>query len=270
VEGVIDNSFQAPKESAVPPGQLDVVQVVSEGLAAVWRNLLPLAGGAVLGSLAYFVSFCTCVGWIPAIPLLFYGGMRMLLEAQQGKTRLATLWSGIEDPVPVFFSIVGLMLVYGVMLVPTIGLSVGMTLAKVDPVIAAAVNLPVSVLYSLVLVRFQMTPFLLIDRKDGVLDSFQRSWALTGPVWLKLIALQLLGFLLMSPVQVMGVGMQMLQQGQPAVMEPEEALAQLYPMMGLYTGVIVVSLVAGTLVWSMFAAAYRQLIGIQSFQAERA
>jgi hypothetical protein len=220
--------------------------------------------------LLYFASACTCVGWFAAVPLLSYGMVRMLLESQQGHTKVGTLWSGTQDFWAIFFSFWGLILVYGLMVMPTVGLSVGMTLAKVDPLVATAITLPLSVLYSLVLVRVHLAPFLLVDRKEGVLESIQRSWTETRPVWGKMIALQLLAFLLLSPTQVMGVGMQMLQQDQPAVMDPEEALAQLYPMMALNFGVLLISVVVGTLVWSIFASAYRQLVGIQSVQAERA
>jgi hypothetical protein len=268
-EGVIDNSFQAPREPAAPPSQLDVVQAVSDGFGGVMRNLLPLGAAAVAGLFVYIVSICSCLGWIPALPLLFYGGLAMILQAQQGHTRFATLWSGTRDFIPTFFSMWGLILVYFLLLLPTIGLSMGLTLAF-DPMTANWVNIPVGALYSLLLVRFQLAPFLLIDRQTGVIEAFSRSWSVTGPVWGKMIALQLLSFLLMSPVQVMGFGMQMLNQGKPPPVDPEEILAQMYPMLALYLGVIVVSLVAGSLVWSFFAAAYRQLLGIQTVQVERA
>lgn len=209
-----------------------------------------------MGIALYFLSFCSCIGWIFILPLLMHGACRLLLEMIDGEAQVSTLWT-TSSYWQTFLSMWGVFLLYGVLMLPMALLGVGLGAAS-DPMTAGAIQILPGLLYGFLVVRLHFAFFLVAEGRLGVLDAFARSWSATGPVWGKLILLQLLTALLSAPVQVLAIGVQVLAQpaGQ-APPDPNQALE----LLGLYGALMVVSIIVGTLNWSFYAAAYRQLLG---------
>lgn len=233
---------------------------MSEGLSAILGGLLPLAGAIFLGLVAYILSFVTCVGWIIAVPLLMYGAVRFLLKMIDGSPEIAALWSWSPDPVGSTLQMWGMLILFVLILLPASLPGVILSMVM-DPVQAQIVAVGIGTLYGFLVVRFQFAPYLVVEGRSDVLGAFSRSFTVTGPLWGKMILLQLLNALLSSPVQVLGIGMQYLTQDLAKETDPNKIFESFSQLAGIYTALFVASVIAGVLGWSFFTAAYRQVFG---------
>lgn len=246
---------------------------MSDGLAAVFRNLLQVFGAVVVGVVAYFVSICTCLGWIAILPVLMWGMYRFLLDLVDGRAEVSALWSGTRAFGHSFGSMWGIVLLYLVIMLPMIGamgvlsvlggalipLGIDAGFGKLDPITSSVLSLVVTTIYGFLVVRFVFAPFLVVDRKTAVLDAFRDTWRATGPVWGKLVLLQLLLVLLNLPAQALAVGIQILNAN--AAQDPAVALDQMGTMFAMGAGLYVLLGIGGVIGMAIMAAAYRQMFG---------
>jgi hypothetical protein len=264
--------FETP-ESALPSGEageLNVATAIADGVSALLANALPATGVAFVGLVAYIVSICTCVGWIAILPLLMWGMYAFVLEMVDGSAKVQTALSGVEDFGRSFLSMWGLGLLYLVLYLPPLAATVALiwpSLAETMATGQAADPLDMTwrgfvpmFLWSLVAVRFMLTPFYVVDQGLGVLEAFTSAWRITEGSWLKLIALQVVLTLLSLPAQILNVGAQILGQD----VDPLDTAAQLENLplqLGMQGAIVVLSVVSGLLGLAIFASAYRQLAG---------
>ena len=126
LHGKMTNPYAPPRPDILPSttaGGLNVSDAISTGLGGLTRNLPVLLGAGLVGLVIYYVSFCTCVGWIAVIPMLIFGGLRLLLAAVDGPASLTIFFDGFRDPVPAFLRIWGLVLLWILATSPVICLS---------------------------------------------------------------------------------------------------------------------------------------------------
>lgn len=258
--------FQAPgAEATNPVGTLDLGRAVVDGGQAVLSNLGSTLGALVLGVVLYYASICTCVGWIGVAPLLLWGMYRFVLDAVDGPATVGALFSGTRRFGDVFLRMWGLILVWLLLFSPVVVAVSAWLVPKLlsgqapDPIEQSLVIGVPSTLYGLLVARFLVAPFLMVDRDLPLGEAFAATWELTRGHGLKLAGLQLLLALLNAPAQVLSVGAQI--YGQDAPPDPFEALDRLSVVMALNVGVIGISLLAGMFGLAFFAAAYRQLAG---------
>ncbi len=261
--------FESPAtDAALPQGTLDVGRAVSEAVGAALANALSAIGVVLLGYLSLVVAFCTCIGWIPAIPLLYWGAYRWLLDAMGGSARVSALWSGAERFGEVFLRMWGLMLIWLVLSIP-LAIAMGaltfpaafeaaLTGQQPDPVSQALIQGGLTAAFGLLVVRLMLAPFYMVERDLGVVDALSASWRDTTGQWGKLIVLQLLITLLGLPAQVLAVGVQVYQQ----TLDTEQEMLEAAPIVfGLFSVTALLSIAVLILGQLFFASAYRQLTG---------
>ena len=229
------------------------------------RNFVAVVGAVVVAILATVVAACTLVGLIPAVPLIVYGLYRMTLEAIDGTTKVSTVWSGTDAFGKVFAAMFVAGLIYLVVDLPSAAVALAVPLIAAftdqlgDPVSQAIVTNLGALLWIPVLVRFSFALFLIVEDREAPADAFRASWDRTGPVWGKMIFIQLLFQLLLAPSQVTAIGAQIIAKG--AEQNPTEALDIATTAFGLQLGGGVYAMVATSFMMFVFGAMYRQLFG---------
>lgn len=249
----------------IQPGELDLGRAVSDGVASLFRNLLPVIGATILTGVVYFLSICTCLGWIISLPVVMWGWYRLLLDMVDGRAEMSAYWSGVDDLGSTFLRMWAIVLIYFVLLLPSLAVIVPISIWPViqgetpDPWLSTLGPLIPATLYGLFLVRFMFAPYLVVERRSTPWDAFVASWDATRGKWLRMAALQVLFVLLSAPAQVLNVGSQLLSRDLQA---NPNAIGDLFgPIMAMQLGVIVISAVAGVLGMAIFTAAYRQVMG---------
>jgi hypothetical protein len=252
-------------EPYAPPGSepqtmgLDLGQVVMDALSAVARNLLPLLGAGLLVIFTYFLSIVTCVGWIFLLPVLLWGVYRFTVQMVDGRASVSVFWDDLPPFGEMFLRMWGVMLLMLVIMAPilVVGVASSLLAEQIGLIARTALTFVATTLYSLVLVRVQLAPLLVVDRRMRVFEAFGEAWQATGPRWGPLVVLQLLVALLGAPAQVVTVGMQMLQEQSGT--DPQAALEVLPAILGLYLALIVLSAVAGVVGMALYGVVYRRL-----------
>ncbi len=265
------DAFQSPDSSdpSEPTGDFDLGHTIAVGVGTVIANLLPMMLVLFVSGAALLVSACTIVGWIAVVPIVSWGIYAFMLKAIDGPADVSAAVSGLDDFGRCFSSMWGLALLLFLLYMPAGVVGAALTMpsimaalegASIDPVqTTMASNVPLF-LWGLVLVRFLFVPFLIVERKEGVIDAFGVSWAASRPHWVKLIALHVIVTLLNLPGLVLNVGSQLIGADIDP-MNVEAQLAALPTQLGLALGGMVVTTVASLLSLAFFASAYRQVFG---------
>ena len=129
-----------------------------------------------------------------------------------------------------------------------------------DPIRQTAIQIALSTVFALIIVRIMIAPFYMVERDVSALDAFGQAWRDTAGQWGRLIVLQLLLTLIGVPAQVLNIGLQIYAQGIDQA-DPDAAAAAMPVLLALYTGIAVLSAGVFVLGQLMFASAYRQLAG---------
>lgn len=249
-------------------GSVDLGIALSEGFSALVRNILPLVGAGIALVIGYVLAFCTCVGWIPLVPLLMWGTYRFTLTMIDGTGRLQALTSGTERFGTVFGRMWLTFLLLLVIGLPVVAMIVGvvgyqsyqnMNGEQVDPVLPQVAIAIVGALWGLLLIRIQSAPYLIVERDLQPLDAFQTAWSATAPHWGKLMALQLLATLFATPGTVMQIGNEYLTRG--AQDDPSQMMDLLPITLALTAGAVLWSGIVGPFFLLVNASVYRQLFG---------
>ncbi|MEQ1503506.1 MAG: hypothetical protein ABMB14_14815 [Myxococcota bacterium] len=246
-------------------GEIDLGRAVADGFAAVVRNAMPAIGVVLLGIVVYLLSFCTCVGWIVGIPVLFVGLYRFLLAMVDGQASVSDATRVVDDFGGTFTDGWGVALGFFVLYLPM--LAVGVAIGVVNVVEPGTIGpIPQNVgtsllgaLYGFLAVRFVFTPWLVFEGRSSVIAAFGQSWRMTARHWGKLCGLQLLALLIGAPAQVTNLGAVVLMQD--AQTDPARAIDALMNGMALMSVGSVIAAIGAVFSIAFFAAAYRQLVG---------
>lgn len=246
----------------VPAGVVDAGAALSTGLSAFVGNLFHAIAVYVLMTVAFVISCCSLVLWIPVYPMLFWGVAHWALSAVDGKSDITLLWTSVlEDPMVVFlrgWAWFGLLILAFIPLyVVMIPLSM-MSQGAGDLAIAMAYGLAMQVptfLFMLVMIRYYQSFWVLVERRATTLDAISLGWSATARSWVPLAGLMTLYMAIGLPYQVL-IQWQSYELQQ---LPPSQILNAMGPFYAVvYGGGAVMGLV-GMAVLLVFAAAHRQL-----------
>jgi hypothetical protein len=263
------NPYDAPAWVPVAtPGTFDPGRAITEGFRAIASNLPQTLAVAFIAVVAYYLSFCTCVGWVVVLPLLTHGAYKFMLEAIDGQARVATLWSGAADFGGVFVRMWGIMLLLTVIFVPVIAVVAAIVVVPLvqghplDPVLQyVAISVPSS-LYGLIIVRVTLAPFAVVERGLSPVDAVSYAWEVTAGNWGKLMLLQLAIIVISAPAGALSVLVQTYAGGlgqDPT--DPLAALSGSMGLLGLNLIIMLLSMITGLFSFAMYGSAWRQLAG---------
>lgn len=245
-----------------PPVGLYTADLVADALRIVVRNLGSVLLAVLLLGGMYALGLFTCVGWIVLVPAMFWGGYRYFLALADGEARVASVWEDLPDVGRLLGWTWGWMLMLFTVSLPVFGVVGALAFAQqshlVNVYVGTGVNVLLSTLWSLVIVRVAPAPFLMVDRQIGPIDATVQAMALTGPVWGTLVYVQLLIALLGLPAQVIGVGIQKLAEHTQA--DPSSALQDFGWLMVLYLLLVGIGTVASIGTMALYAVIYRRLV----------
>jgi uncharacterized membrane protein len=160
-------------------GRFDLGVAFREAWAATWANFGLLLGAGIVASLVGGLSILTIVGIVLVLPVLTWGGIRLVLNALDGRATFGDLWSGFSDYGHALLAILGLVLLQGL-----IG-AVGQSLATIGQVAGIgwleAVGGIVNLAWAFgVTARLIFSWFFAVDQGMGPVQSLQASWDATS------------------------------------------------------------------------------------------
>jgi uncharacterized membrane protein len=160
-------------------GRFDLGVAFREAWAATWANFGLLLGAGIVSTVLFVVSALTVVGLFLIAPVLAWGGIRLVLNALDGRASFGDLWSGFSDygralvTMLVLFTLQSLIGALGQSL-STIGQAAEMPLLAM---VGAIVNLAWTFL---VTARLVFAWFFAVDQGMGPVESLQASWDATS------------------------------------------------------------------------------------------
>ena len=91
------NPYQvASSPSRAIGGRVDAVAALRDGLRGALANAGTLVVCGVVGVLVYYAGVCSLLGWLLAVPALFWGFSKLFLQAARGQARFESLWIGSD------------------------------------------------------------------------------------------------------------------------------------------------------------------------------
>jgi uncharacterized membrane protein len=160
-------------------GRFDLGVAFREAWAATWANFGLLLGAGIVSTVLFALSALTVVGLFLIVPVLAWGGIRLVLNAHDGRATFGDLWSGFSDygralvTMLVLFILQTLIGALGQSL-STIGQTAEMPLLAL---VGGAVNLAWTFL---VTARLVFAWFYAVDQGMGPVESLQASWDATS------------------------------------------------------------------------------------------
>ncbi len=207
------NPFEAPRAQSpnVPPvtgtGRFDIGQAFNDGWKAVTGNLGLVIGVAIVGGLAMAISEITVIGIFVLVPVIAWGGVKFVLNLQDGHAEFNDLFSGFQNYGQVLGSMLLLMLVMIVPLIPAYAI-VGIGAAVRSSAVMSLGQLALFGIMLGVCVRLYFAPFFIVDRGMGAVDAAKASWEATNDQKLGMLGLALLaGVVSMVGALACGIGM---------------------------------------------------------------
>jgi len=214
-------------------GSLDVGRAISEGWQAM-LDTFPLWLGAGFAILALMLtSLVTVIGIPLLIPVLAWGGVRVLLGMFDGSGEFRQIFSGFSDYGSALVSMLGIFLA-------TIAISLPGQSAVLagqfsgDPTLESLGSL-LNFAWSLATLPLSFAVYFVVDQRMGVIEAYRAAWACTRGHWLKLV------LLLLANIAIAILG-----------------------LLALVIGIIPASAVSAF----MWTSAYRQLSGTASMRGE--
>jgi hypothetical protein len=189
------NPFEAPRaqEPRYPPqsqtpGTFDLGRTINDAWKACTRDLGQTVGVTVVGLLVYMAAAFTVIGFFVIVPVLAWGGVKWLLNLQDGGGEMGDIFLGFKD----FGSALGSMLMLGGLfvlpLVPGYALVIGGAVAESVPPLIGGYLLIMLVAFFL-MIRFYLAPFFLVDQRMGAMEAMRASWEATAEQKLNMLIL---------------------------------------------------------------------------------
>ncbi len=159
-------------------GRFDLGVALREGWDATWANFGLLLGAGIVSTLLFVVSFLTVIGAFLIVPVLVWGGIRLVLNAYDRKATFGDLWSGFSDYGRALVAMLVLFLLQG--LIGALGQSLS-TIGQVAEISwLAALGGVVNLAWMfLVTSRLVFAWFYAVDQGMGPVESLQASWDAT-------------------------------------------------------------------------------------------
>ncbi|MEZ5979305.1 MAG: hypothetical protein R3F34_13935 [Planctomycetota bacterium] len=169
-------------------GDFDVGVCLSEGWEATKRNLGVLAAACVLFPVLSLVCYFTVLGFFFVLPVLWWGAVRLCVQAHDDRAELGTLFSGFSnygDALARMFGVGFLSFVVG--LPGSVVMFYG---AFRDELPVYRIGVLISFVWSMVVgIRFHFAWLFAVDDDRPAVQAMGMSWVVTGRVWLKLVLL---------------------------------------------------------------------------------
>jgi uncharacterized membrane protein len=179
------NPFEAPRArdaGYTPPsavGTFDLGKTINDAWAACTRDLGLTVGVTIVGLIVYVVASFTVIGLFVIVPVLAWGGVKWLLNMQDGRPDFNDIFSGFKEYGAALGGMLMLMLLFVLPLVPGYAFAIGGAVAESVPPIVVG-YLMIFVVMALVLVRFYFAPFFLVDQRMSAIDAMKASWEVTS------------------------------------------------------------------------------------------
>jgi len=208
-----ENPYQVPQSE--PPavrvrrggGSFDLGECVSEAFQVTKANFGLLLGAGIVGTACCFVAAVTIIGYFLVIPVLVWGGCKLMLNAIDGRAEFGDLFSGFQR----YGSVLGRTLLLGVLLVLLGFLGQSLSIAG-D--IAGSMELSIVgvfvhlAFYAFVMLRLYFAVFFLVDQNTGGVEAIRLSWQSTSGRVLPTIGLGLLSAIIgMAGILLLVVGL---------------------------------------------------------------
>ncbi len=231
-------------------------------MLALLSQPLSTAGAAFALFMVYTASACTCVGIIPAVPVLLYGAMAYMLRLVDGDAEIADVFAAKSDLGRVIVSGWLLILLFALVMLPNLSVAFAMQAAQgagvVGPWAVAGATALMGVVWSCAVAPISMTTWLWVDRGLPPVACFQASWSYFRPSWAPLCVVQVVSAVIMFPLQLAAIALAPYQselQSNPG--ELGEAFAMLMAINGFN---LVYGVFSGALAFAFYAHAFRQVI----------
>jgi membrane-anchored glycerophosphoryl diester phosphodiesterase (GDPDase) len=187
------NPYQPPAldqhmPSALAGGDFDIGTAITEAYRVTSKNIGLWLGVGVVSVLAIVFATLTIIGYFLVVPVLFWGGVRFLLNFYDGRGDFNDLFSGFSN----YGKVLGRMLLFTVIMVALVVLGEGPLLIgqfmKNTPLTVIGYVIYMAFLV-FVLFRLYFAVFIMVDRDAPVLEALSASWEMTRGKTLKLTGL---------------------------------------------------------------------------------
>lgn len=160
-------------------GRFDLGVALREAWSATWANFGVLLAAGLVSLVLFILSGLTVIGLFLIVPVLAWGGIRLVLNAYDGKAEFGDLWSGFSD----YGSALVAMLV--IFLLQALISGLGQALSTIGEIagvpalsfIGGIANLAWVFLVS---ARLVFAWFYAVDQGMGPVESMQASWDATS------------------------------------------------------------------------------------------
>jgi uncharacterized membrane protein len=160
-------------------GRFDLGVAFREAWAATWANFGLLLGAGIVSTLLFVVSALTVVGLFLIAPVLAWGGIRLVLNALDGRASFGDLWSGFSDYGRALVTMLVLFILQS--LIGALGQSLSTIGQAAEMPMLAMVGGVVNLLWTfLVTARLVFAWFYAVDQGMGPVESLQASWDATS------------------------------------------------------------------------------------------
>lgn len=287
----MSNPFEPPRTdgSAAPlapasGGRISAVEVLTDAVALFGRYGLVLSAAFLLFTVLGLGTFYLCCIGLFVGPVLYWGTVRIALDAGTGTARLGTLFSGFSQAGHAWVQIVLVGLAWFVVNLPAMGVvtAANLVMTSLDPNqglwVAVALQQPALLFWAMAVnSRLTLMPMLAVDRDIQALDALTGSWRLTAPSWGAFAALAGVSFLATLPATVTGtIGQSALTTGLLTWlgrMAPEAGsnlagnFPQMFPGMDDVTQTALgAALIVTTLLLSSISSAFGALVSVAAYR----
>lgn len=160
-------------------GRFDLGVAFREAWAATWANFGLLLGAGIVSTVLFVVSALTVVGLFLVAPVLAWGGIRLVLNALDGRATFGDLWSGFSDYGRALVTMLVLFLLQS--LIGALGQSLSTIGQAAEMPMLAMVGAVVNLAWTfLVTARLVFAWFYAVDQGMGPVESLQASWDATS------------------------------------------------------------------------------------------
>ncbi len=179
-----ENPFEAPRYVESPPSapiaaRFDVRKTIGDA----WRAVIGDLGVVIIASVIFLstslAAILTVLGFFLFFPVLLYGGVKLVLNLQDGIAG----YTDLGDAFPKYWSALGdmllMMLFQSMVYLPCWVLAFGGEIIGIRSV-AVGGQLAALAVAALLVSRFVFAPFYLVDSELGAAEAMRASWAATS------------------------------------------------------------------------------------------
>jgi hypothetical protein len=207
------NPFEAPRapeqhfQPSTGTGTFDLGRTINEAWAAVSRDFGLVLGVMAVGLLLFLAGYFTIIGIFFVLPALVWGGVKFLLNLQDGRGNFNDLFEGFKDYWPRTGGVLMIGLLLTLPLIPGYAVMfAGMAMDSLAPMIIG--QLLIMAIVVVIMIRTYFAIFFLVDRGLPAVDAIKASWEATRDQKLNTFGLILLSQIIGSlGVLACGVGM---------------------------------------------------------------